>query len=221
MAADDHSTGRRRHGPDGVGPLPGSHDQSQSGDPGRNAHHRRRTGRGAGNRGLGRLPCCLRGGVADDRLVHVETGVDDVQEDGFARNDIDGGRTERILARDEIDLSRIRGRPGRRARGGPVRLRVAAGGRYDERCEQQRDGDTSAAVGVRYGQGWASRPSLAVPPAGPGLTRSAAPTQSARHPRERLSPGAGPPDSWPWPHSGTAARGRLSDMASWRRIRPT
>jgi len=101
--------------------------------------------------------------------VHVETGVDDVQEDGFARNDIDGGRTERILARDEIDLSRIRGRPGRRARGGPVRLRVAAGGRYDERCEQQRDGDTSAAVGVRYGQGWASRPSLAVPPAGPWL----------------------------------------------------
>ena len=83
-----HGVGaRRRLGrdrPDDVHRSPELDDDPQPGDLGRDGDDRRRAGRVPGRRRLGDLPGVLDGRVADDRLVDLQTAVDDVEQDGLA-----------------------------------------------------------------------------------------------------------------------------------------
>ena len=67
-------------------------------------------GRGAVRRRLGGLPGVLDRAVADDDLVDLEPAVDDVEQHGLARDEVEDRRQERVVLGDEVDLA---GRVGR------------------------------------------------------------------------------------------------------------
>ena len=83
-------------------------------DVGRHAHDRGRAGRGADGGRLGDFPGVLDASVADDRLVDLETAVDDMQQHGLAGRQVEGVGEERVVLGDQVDLAR--GCPTPRAR---------------------------------------------------------------------------------------------------------
>src|SRR5687767_928194 len=72
----------RRNRPGDVHPLARTDDDAQPRNVGRHADDGRRPGRRPRDGRLGTFPGILDGRVADDRLMDLETAVDDVQEHG-------------------------------------------------------------------------------------------------------------------------------------------
>ena len=124
VAADDPVRPRRPRRParSRRGPRagPSSTTMRMPGHVGRHADDRGRAGWGAGRRGLGGLPGVLHAGIADDRLVDVETAVDDVEEDRLAGDQVERVRQERVVLGDEVDLARRVGRRRRRRAAWPA-----------------------------------------------------------------------------------------------------
>ena len=82
--------------------------------------------------------------VADDGLVGGEPTVDDMEQDGLARDQVQHVGQERVVLRDEVDLARRVGRARedrwRRRRRSRLARREREGGQAeDERCEATAD----------------------------------------------------------------------------------
>ena len=120
VARHDVRTGRRRHRPGTVHTTSTrSPDVTTIRKPavsGRDADHRRRSGRRPVRPGLGDRPGVLDRRVADDRLVGRQAAVDDVEQDRLAGHQVEDVGQERVVLRDEVDLARrvrgARARPG-------------------------------------------------------------------------------------------------------------
>ena len=97
---------------------------------------------------LGVLPGVLDGCVADDRLVDLEPAVDDVEEHGLARDQVEGRRLERVVLGDDVDLTRRLGVPADRRRRDGRRTGVTP-----ER--EDRHGGTEKSRAVSWGVGHA------------------------------------------------------------------
>jgi hypothetical protein len=103
----DRTTGvsRHGHGKGDIHPLTGPDDDPNAGQLRRNADKRRRSRRRTGNSRLGGFPGVLDGRIADHGLMDDQTGVDDVQEDHLARNELEGRRDVRVVPSDQVDLA--------------------------------------------------------------------------------------------------------------------
>ena len=150
---DEPAARRRRrvggHGPDDVDALPGPGDDAGR-RPSPRARRRWASGPGGGSAcgGLGGLPRDLVREVADDRLVDHEAAVDHVEHDGLARHEVDDRRDVRVVARDDVDLARVRARAGRDRRGRGGRAGVAGG---EATAASDRERQAVAARAVRPG----------------------------------------------------------------------
>ena len=177
----------------------------------RDADDGRGAGRSADRRRLGASQASWTAMVADDRLVDIETAVDDVEEDGLAGDEVQRRRAGTRSPGDQVDLAGRHRRPATIGGVGEGRAAShaarAATTRAPRRSARARTGADRAAGVEGHGAASLWRTVVAEERPGPRLDTPPAASHRSAHPavpRERRGPVTSRGPGWRSPRSPTA-----------------